>query len=262
MIKIFYITVLLLISTITIKSQKGFNVVYEADYKLLYKSQKGGSVQDAAFALLINEKESYYKNMNKYIEDSLRYEKKYTDNSSVNEQMKYITEFPENIGTTKGKLYVTLPVSNKQFKYEEANNIDWKLVNEFKTVANFKCQKAITQKYGRTWIAYFASDIPLPFGPYKFNGLPGLILEIYDDKKDYVFSMYSFRKRKYFNKSANIYPNATQVNKSKVFDYQRKEMADPNMFAKFIQDPDARRALIKKAEDKAKNYNPIELSIY
>ncbi|MCJ7932183.1 MAG: GLPGLI family protein [Chryseobacterium sp.] len=260
--KLYYILVLFFFVTL-LKAQIGFDVAYEADYKLTYKDQTINAViQEDAFALLMNEKESYYKNMKKYIEDSLKLEKKLTDKSDFRLGMKYATDFSEYIGTTSGKLYITVPVSNKAFKYEEVNNINWKLSNECKTIGKYKCQKAICQKYGRTWIAWFTEEIPLPFGPYKFNKLPGLILEVYDEKKEYIFSMYSFRKRKYVAKSANMEAKATSVTKSKIFDYQRREIADPNTYNALITDPETLRFLIKKAQERAKNYNPIELSIY
>lgn len=259
--KIYY-TIILIFSLINIKAQIGFDVVYEADYKLVYKSLKVNPVtQEDSFALLINEKESYFKNMKKYIEDSLKYAKKINDKTDFRVGMKYATDFPEYIGTTAGKIYVTVPISNKAFKYEEINNLNWKLSNEFKTVGKYKCQKATTQKYGRSWVAWFTEEIPFPFGPYKFNGLPGLITELYDTKDNYHYLLYSFRKRKYFAKSTNMEAKATPVKKSKIFDYQRKEIADPNSYNKLITDPETLRVLMKKAQERAKNYNPIELSI-
>lgn len=134
-------------------------------------------------------------------------------------------------------------------------------MNEFKKIDKYNCQKATTKKYGRTWYAYFTEDIPFQFGPYKFNNLPGLILEAYDEKQDYVFSIYSFRKRKYFAKSANMQSNAVLVNKSKIFDYQRKEIGDPNNYNKIITDPESLRFVLKKSQERAKNYNPLELEI-
>lgn len=256
-----YLFILLLIIS-KASAQIGFNVEYEADYKLVYKNQtKNSSIQEAAFALLINKKESYFKNMNKYIQDSLSFEKKINENTSINDLLKYQTEFPENIGTTSAKLYVTTSISSKNYKYEETNNITWQLLNEFKKIDKYNCQKATTKKYGRTWYAYFTEDIPFQFGPYKFNNLPGLILEVYDEKQDYVFSIYSFRKRKYFAKSANMQSNAVLVNKSKIFDYQRKEIGDPNNYNKIITDPESLRFVLKKSQERAKNYNPLELEI-
>lgn len=41
---------------------------------------------------------------------------------------------------------------------------------------------------GRQWIAWFTSEIPLSEGPYKFGGLPGLILEVADSEGDYRYT--------------------------------------------------------------------------
>jgi GLPGLI family protein len=53
----------------------------------------------------------------------------------------------------------------------------WEITDESKVVAEYKCLKAKTTFRGREWIVWFAPDIPVPFGPWKLHGLPGLILE-------------------------------------------------------------------------------------
>lgn len=57
----------------------------------------------------------------------------------------------------------------------------WQILKEFKNIGNYKCQKATTNFRGRNYIAWFSEQIPVNFGPWKLNGLPGLILEIEDD---------------------------------------------------------------------------------
>lgn len=254
---------LIFISVVS-KSQTPFNVEYEADYKLVYKDQNipNAPTQDAVFALLMNREESYFKNLNKYVSDSLKYERKLNDKSSYNDYLRYFTPFDENIGITLGKIYVTVPISGKNYKYEESNDMNWKLENEYKKIGKYKCQKATAKKYGRTWTAYFTNEIPFPYGPYKFSKLPGLILEVFDDKKDYVFTLYKFGKRKYLCKSANMNSKAEAIQKQKIFDYKRKEMGNPNKYLEHIGDEETRQLLIKKSSEKAKRYNPIELSIY
>lgn len=77
---------------------------------------------------------------------------------------------------------------NKQFhslmyNYYAIKSVDklhWKLSEETKTIENITLQKASTTFGGRTWTAWFNPLIPFQEGPYKFNGLPGLIFEIYD----------------------------------------------------------------------------------
>lgn len=263
----YYLIIMIFLFT-KVSSQIKFNVEYEADYELNYKDYNTSNAvtNKTTFALLLNKNESYFKNMNKYIKDSLVYEKSIILSGNAYKDMKmtgkYYTEFPETIGITSSKIYVSLVAFDSYFKYEEDNNINWQLQNDFKTIGKYKVQKATAKKYGRMWIAWFAKDIPFPFGPYKFSGLPGLILEVYDDKNDYHYSLYKFGKRKYVCNSANMYKNAKLVDKSKIFDYKRRSLLDINKYKQMIDDPEVIQTITKRAPIVAKTYNPIELSIY
>ena len=63
----------------------------------------------------------------------------------------------------------------------------WELKKSTKDILNYNCQLAISKYRGRTWYAWFTFDIPISEGPWKLCGLPGLILEAYDEKKDYHY---------------------------------------------------------------------------
>lgn len=250
-----------LLFIISIFSQKKFNVFYEADYKLNYKlSTDSNYKKETTFALLINENSSFFKDLHRYISDSLLVEKKL---NTIEEAMKYNTDFRGYVGTTSAKLYVTDEINYSYFGYEEPNNINWKIKNEFKTVAGYKCQKAETAKYGRTWVAWFTVDIPFQFGPYKFNRLPGLITEVYDTKDNYHYTLYSFRKRKYTCKSANIAINVKYLTKEKVVEIFKNRLAGKlRLNEQYIENIEDREYIRKNAEDAIKKYNPIELSFY
>lgn len=58
---------------------------------------------------------------------------------------------------------------------------DWKIHSETKKIDKFSCQKATVSFRGRNYTAWFTEEIPVSFGPWKFQGLPGLILEVYED---------------------------------------------------------------------------------
>ena len=80
-------------------------------------------------------------------------------------------------------------IGTDYFVYPSTEKINWTIDQDFKTEGDFKLQKAQTYFKGRHWIAWFSSDIPLNYGPYKFGNLPGLIFEIYDIKGNYKFKI-------------------------------------------------------------------------
>ena len=64
---------------------------------------------------------------------------------------------------------------------------EWELTAETKTIGRFQCQAATTHFRGRTYKAWYTDEIPLSMGPWKFHGLPGLILEVEDAKGEVSF---------------------------------------------------------------------------
>lgn len=251
-----------------VKAQKSFSSEYEAGYTLDYKMMNIPNAKSArtTFILMINNKESYFKSTNVYVGDSLKYYKKLKETGDTFTDYKtfsnYMSEYPENIGTTAGKIYVTTPVTTANVSYEEPNNIEWKLINEFKIFGNDKCQKAVATKYGRKWIAFFNPNIPLSFGPYKFNRLPGLIVELYDEKKDFHYKLYLFKKRKYVCKFANSYKNVRPSKKEKVYQW-RKDAILTTDYSEILDkstDPETIRQLNQKSRKMYDQYNPIELN--
>ena len=71
---------------------------------------------------------------------------------------------------------------------ETAPQIDWKILKDTMSFSGIACQKATATFKGRKWIAWFATEIPFQSGPWKLNGLPGLIIEAYDEKKEVKFT--------------------------------------------------------------------------
>lgn len=75
------------------------------------------------------------------------------------------------------------------YSYSTEDPIKWNLTNETKEYDKFKVQKATTNFGGRQWTAWFTKEIPFSEGPYKFRGLPGLVVQIQDSKDEYNFTL-------------------------------------------------------------------------
>lgn len=73
--------------------------------------------------------------------------------------------------------------------YREHIINNWKLINESKIINTFNCKKAEVNYNGRNWTAWYSVDTPMIYGPYKFSGLPGLIIKISDQNGDYDFEL-------------------------------------------------------------------------
>ncbi len=91
---------------------------------------------------------------------------------------------------SKAKITFIKPTLNGTFKYEEnLDDFNWKLTQDTSTIGGYFTQKACCDFGGRKWTAWFSPEIPFKDGPYKFNGLPGLIVKIYDSREHYVFEL-------------------------------------------------------------------------
>lgn len=94
-------------------------------------------------------------------------------------------------------------VFNNYLIEEPAPTISWKILKDTMSFSGIVCQKATTHFKGRNWIAWFATDIPFQSGPWKLNGLPGLIIEAYDDKKEVKFEFAGLENVKETNATDN-----------------------------------------------------------
>lgn len=77
---------------------------------------------------------------------------------------------------------------------DETATQNWVIGEETKEVLGYRCRKATCRFRGRDYVAWYAEELPIPYGPYYFRGLPGLIVELCDINKEYVFNMVGFER--------------------------------------------------------------------
>jgi len=94
-----------------------------------------------------------------------------------------------------GSMTVAQEVVPVVMGYEEPmGQIEWTLVEECAdTICGYPCGKATAIYGGREWTAWYAPDIPVSAGPWKLQGLPGLIMAAKDSEGLHAFTAISFR---------------------------------------------------------------------
>ncbi|MGE8430065.1 MAG: GLPGLI family protein [Sphingobacterium sp.] len=100
---------------------------------------------------------------------------------------------------------------------------DWEITDETKTIGGYLCQKATCRFKGRDYTAWFTTELPFSFGPWKLHGLPGLILSVQDSKNDVSWEYAGFQKQP-SNQSLRIEP-AKSVIPAKKEEIQRLKTA-------------------------------------
>lgn len=78
--------------------------------------------------------------------------------------------------------------SKKKFRVKELiPTINWVLTDDVKSINNLSCKKATCSLKGRNYTVWYCPSIPTGFGPWKLNGLPGLIVEAVDSDNQVAF---------------------------------------------------------------------------
>lgn len=131
-----------------------------------------------------------------------------------------------NHATKEIYFFDQLPGSGSVFIKDIYPAMSWNITKEQKVIGSYDCIKATTTYRGRGWTAWFTPSITAPYGPWKLHGLPGLILEAYDEEKILTINFTKIEMRK----SALISKPFTSLRRC------RNTKAVP--YEKFLQDRD------------------------
>jgi GLPGLI family protein len=184
--KIFFIYCLYL-SICNIPSQDT-SFIYELKYK---PSSSKDYYKNELFYLDVSDKESIFRSAHERSSDSLIQKIGYGIGFKIFYNHQYYTQ--KILAEKKVYKIISTPIFSDIYSLP-IENLDWKITKDKLKIGNFNCQKAELKYGGRSWIAWFAQEIPLQEGPYIFNGLPGLIIKISDDTSDYNFELVKIKK--------------------------------------------------------------------
>ena len=90
--------------------------------------------------------------------------------------------------------------------------MQWSLQDSTQTILGHRCQKATCHFRGRDFVAWFAADVPIKGGPWKFGGLPGCILKVYDTQHLYEWEAVAIERGTFpiCQYPESLYPKATR----------------------------------------------------
>ncbi|RYY58072.1 MAG: GLPGLI family protein [Chitinophagaceae bacterium] len=176
-----------------------------AIYNLHYQRDSTNSkFEDATMALLAGGEYSIFGALGNLNADTIRHYRalrkqnnwQFRSKPEQNHYFDYrVVKYADEIATFDRIAVAQSPI----FKYSEPKTVfKWLILNDTSTIAGYKCQKASCHFGNRTWISWFSTEIPISDGPYKFCGLPGLIIQISDTQNYWNFTLVSFENKEYF----------------------------------------------------------------
>lgn len=123
--------------------------------------------------------------------------------------------------------------ARKKLFTDTLHSMSWTLVEAEKIINNITCLKAITQYKGRNYTAWYNPEIPIANGPWKLGGLPGLIVEAYDNENNLKFLLVEFRKSS--DIESQFLQSANTINYSKLPNYQNYISSGKLFMKKFAE---------------------------
>ena len=159
---------------------------------------------------------------------------------------------------SKGMINAHDAIFLSKYHYTEPiPQLQWTMARGDSTILGYPCHKATTRFRGRDYIAWYTEEIPFPYGPFKFGGLPGLITCIYDTQREHIYTLVGFEKAP---PEDYIYERARRMwfetTREVVAKLQRNYHDQPDLFTSdiVVRDPKS-----KAVKHHSKPYNPIEL---
>ncbi|KAA0993523.1 GLPGLI family protein [Dyadobacter aurulentus] len=216
-----------------------------------------------SFFLFIKQEQSLFKSKNRYLQDSAISAADAAENRR--NLMSFLRQHPTDFdfSIVKHGCNVTHTVDriyHNYFSYTEVpGHLQWVLTQDTATVSGYPAQRATTEFGGRIWEAWFTETVPVSEGPYKFCGLPGLIVRLADSKKQYEFVLDGLKQSR-----RDVYdqtPKTVKTDKRTFFKKQQEYRANPIGVAEQsgVVFTSGRSEIVQRVQQKQKsNNNPIE----
>ena len=217
------------------------------------------SKREAICILQIGDKVSKFLDFNQLRKDSLaeKYSHKSTIGAKETNEFFKISVLWNNVVFKNNEITTFQDRFKSVYQYEESTpNLNWNLVQGDKEILGYKCKKATVKHRGREYTAWYTVDIPINKGPYVFEGLPGLIMEIEDKDKKYHFVAVGIGKKAlpiYLRNEKNIFKTTREKFRNVEKTYKENPAA---FFTSKAYNEDGTPIVLKQQNIR---YEPIEI---
>lgn len=254
-----------------LKSDPIDNVLFTAQYQTSFVPDASNPEKrkEETMMLKVGNKASVYYSYAKFLTDSVIEEDK-KNGVSQEVMIEHLQQFSGVINYKIYKNYpsrkiTTLePIAASRFKcVEENERPNWQLKSDTMTILSYHCQKAVCHFKGRDYEAWFTPEIPRSEGPWKLQGLPGLILRAKDSKEHYIFDCIGITQNKTDDTIQYSDHGHEPVSRKNLNKLQERFAADPVGYIASTN-PHVKVTIMDNSGRPTKNpkdtpYNPIEL---
>ena len=207
-------------------------------YECIYRYDMKGNSGDKEFSeasdcmLLIGEDQSKFYDYSAFRLDSVSAIPGVADDTVKKIKEEFInneTYFGQEVNTSlkDDKVTVYCDMAPERYKYEQKLPLmTWEETDETTDICGYPCKKAVGEYGGRKWQAWYAEEIPVPFGPWKMFGLPGLVLKAADESGNHCFEAIVFRQGDGEFAPSKI-PNQVSIGHEKFIELKNEYDKDP-----------------------------------
>lgn len=205
--------------------QAVFTVQYET--KFMPDTLKPEKISEETMMLKVGKQSSVYYSYARFLTDSI-IEVDKANGASMDIIRQHLNEYSAKVSYKiyknypAGKTTVLDQLAMNRFRCEETSDIPkWQIHPETMNILSYPCQRATCTFRGRDYEAWFTMEIPRSEGPWKLQGLPGLILKAQDTQGHYIFECSGITQVREYNPimfSANNYEPVSRKNLNKMYE--------------------------------------------
>ena len=266
------------------------NKRFTYEYAVIADSTNKADVHKELLVLDVSPTGSLFYSYDKFKSDSIQTIEINKQSNSKSEIINIKQDYKGKVFYTISKKYPTFKtflhtgMGNDNYKIVDDRKPIWTISSDQQKIGEFQAQKAQANLYGRKWTAWFATELPIQDGPYKFQGLPGLIVKIEDETKTHSYELKGIAN--YIDTNKLSLDEERNYNKEILIDYPKykklflEQRNDPAKSLRELMNragtnfkmfgPDGneinpsdmiRQREVRAKEDRKKNNNPLELDL-